>query len=913
MRSPLFVFHQGQFSGPPKRYEGRPSLFCQISALFRVYSHGEGLSLFTDNNPRTDNMENQAEFTFACPHCGQHLAAEPDMIGVELECPSCGKAIRVPGLSVEESLVEGGGVASAPTASTGEDVGRKEVADENPFMHDWEKAKEAARVGGEAAKEYSKKAWEASKERAKVGGEVAKEYSKKAWESSKEYSAKFVKSQRFKNVCASVKISVFFCLASVWFVLRGIGIGISRITAFVFSKAFKKPPRQLTPIATRASWIWKKTILPIDLRWRKYEGRRSKCVEGVSGFAAMGMGRRIACGLTGCALLALVAFQLINLDNHDDVQYFGDSSHNSSESASTSGGFSKQGSVEIKTRRLKSGAEKVLLSDYLYDVDDVAAVGNMATTSARRSESWHRLLDRAIQLPTGKWLYHPMPDGRVFQVALVSRTTEPADLLGIRFGGVAGDGKSGSTKGWEYRYTIRDFSSNSSIIAADRPFMWEGAPWAWQTGEMNKKFVSENAPYLEGGLNMLLPNSHEMESAIENLHPGTFVESKGWILGLRLTKPDGTPFSSFQYVAFPSLQVAAQIAGLGITDDIPVFKTFAPRDKRDIVLRQMSIHGHCLIGLADLLGDVRQILPAVALGKQFKDLLELALPLSMEEFKALENAAGENDTENFSKELDRIIACLKEIENRTASAKRDSDFKRYALDEDKAQKYEIACRRSELNSLWPSQCAIFYDIWDAAYSSREYKNFIRCAWQAFPDDVSFFVKDVKDGNPHFNTIVLEMLKYGDIYLQTPVQMITQSSYGDNYLKNLRARNQGAPKEGLNGEGRWVGDSRQNVLFSRYYSERFGGGGGCEFSLRTSKAEKEFLNLEIGDVIKSDGWIREILIENSVATRQDGKQGETRKIHFRNSSEAGNGSRMLYSSARTRLEIEESIRKSHENN
>ena len=37
-----------------------------------------------------------ATFKFACPHCGQHLEAEPDWVGMEVECPSCGKAIIVP-------------------------------------------------------------------------------------------------------------------------------------------------------------------------------------------------------------------------------------------------------------------------------------------------------------------------------------------------------------------------------------------------------------------------------------------------------------------------------------------------------------------------------------------------------------------------------------------------------------------------------------------------------------------------------------------------------------------------------------------------------------------------------------------------------------------------------------------------
>ena len=35
-------------------------------------------------------------FTFVCPHCGQHLEAEPDMVGMEFDCPGCGKVLAVP-------------------------------------------------------------------------------------------------------------------------------------------------------------------------------------------------------------------------------------------------------------------------------------------------------------------------------------------------------------------------------------------------------------------------------------------------------------------------------------------------------------------------------------------------------------------------------------------------------------------------------------------------------------------------------------------------------------------------------------------------------------------------------------------------------------------------------------------------
>lgn len=41
-------------------------------------------------------MDTDVNNTFNCPHCGQHLAAEPDMAGMTIDCPVCGKPIIVP-------------------------------------------------------------------------------------------------------------------------------------------------------------------------------------------------------------------------------------------------------------------------------------------------------------------------------------------------------------------------------------------------------------------------------------------------------------------------------------------------------------------------------------------------------------------------------------------------------------------------------------------------------------------------------------------------------------------------------------------------------------------------------------------------------------------------------------------------
>lgn len=41
---------------------------------------------------------------FSCPHCGQHLAVESDMAGLEFDCPSCGKKVIVPRSKVKEEV-----------------------------------------------------------------------------------------------------------------------------------------------------------------------------------------------------------------------------------------------------------------------------------------------------------------------------------------------------------------------------------------------------------------------------------------------------------------------------------------------------------------------------------------------------------------------------------------------------------------------------------------------------------------------------------------------------------------------------------------------------------------------------------------------------------------------------------------
>lgn len=45
--------------------------------------------------PQEDNVVADGDIRFLCRHCGQHLAADPNMLGTTVVCPSCEKEIEV--------------------------------------------------------------------------------------------------------------------------------------------------------------------------------------------------------------------------------------------------------------------------------------------------------------------------------------------------------------------------------------------------------------------------------------------------------------------------------------------------------------------------------------------------------------------------------------------------------------------------------------------------------------------------------------------------------------------------------------------------------------------------------------------------------------------------------------------------
>lgn len=62
-----------------------------------------------DAQPRDAGVS--GDFKMACPHCSQHLAATEDLVGIEIECPSCSKPIQI--VKPGQSAASGDGPAAS--------------------------------------------------------------------------------------------------------------------------------------------------------------------------------------------------------------------------------------------------------------------------------------------------------------------------------------------------------------------------------------------------------------------------------------------------------------------------------------------------------------------------------------------------------------------------------------------------------------------------------------------------------------------------------------------------------------------------------------------------------------------------------------------------------------------------------
>jgi hypothetical protein len=47
-----------------------------------------------------------SELKFSCPHCDQHLQADEQLSGRQIQCPSCNKLIRIPKVPGKTALYD---------------------------------------------------------------------------------------------------------------------------------------------------------------------------------------------------------------------------------------------------------------------------------------------------------------------------------------------------------------------------------------------------------------------------------------------------------------------------------------------------------------------------------------------------------------------------------------------------------------------------------------------------------------------------------------------------------------------------------------------------------------------------------------------------------------------------------------
>lgn len=514
------------------------------------------------------------------------------------------------------------------------------------------------------------------------------------------------------------------------------------------------------------------------------------------------------------------------------------------------------------------------LSDYTFDPSQVAAFfdRNGGMTSAKKVKFERELFEKGLPQPWGaRLLYHAIPDGTVFEVETVyERVDDNPEVIAIELSLVSDDGSR-----WEYCHTagcLPETGDYSIYRGSD----WPQAPWKKQDRTWQETFIRTCYPGRSYGFSprLWVYRSASSEEKLKTLNAGSFLLSQGWFVGLLVADaPNERPALRGQYMLFPSESDVLAIAHRGKPESVVEFNIVPPRDKRDIILSRMVKNHGRLVGLVGLLKAAKKHLKKIQPGEAFGRIVEECV--GRDYFKELVHAAYGSEKGTFDVELDRAIRKLSELEDRCKSAAiLEPGFDDYELD--MAATLDLKRDGPKLGNMLRRVRTFEEKLWGVAHSSKRYKDYYRCAFQAFPDDVSFVVRDVKSFRL-FWMVTLEAL----VYDQVPY--IWRSS----------------------GDRKWTEDPRQDHFFWTYMRERFGGGEGTnEYVLCLPKTRTDVEDWDPGRIIKSDGWIRETLLENSVVTkRQNGREWKenTREVHL--SSHSSVGPSVLWTSLKDRLDIE----------
>lgn len=473
-----------------------------------------------------------------------------------------------------------------------------------------------------------------------------------------------------------------------------------------------------------------------------------------------------------------------------------------------------------------------ILSKHLYDPEEVKnRWDNSKLTSIKRTELARQFCERGLSQNNdqrARLLYHAVPDGVYFIVekihigSFVDGTTPFVVTLSI-----FGEDRS---QRWEHYNSISDPVHNT--------------PWGCQSREWRKSFEEYLFPAMsflrQEDYKMILDDNASAFEAARNLNIGTMVESKGWVAGLEVSDLKGKPNVGHPYYyLFPSAEVAFAFANGDAQrnqEGCPKFKVVQPQNDADKLLARIDFwNSRGLVGMKQLLMDIKASLNRIPLGKRFYEALKFYV-IKADDFPALHEAVEQGERLRFEKELAAAIARLVQIESRPTKAKvRDNA----ATIEAMAWEHEHGKFESGSKNVLR-----FETIWSLTSASPLYKDYIHTFSIAFPDDVAFVVKDVKEGN-WYNTVILRALVYGE----TPDGQQTP----------------------------WTDDKRQDKLFWKYMAKRFGNGD--TYCLRIPCSKREVADWQQGKILKSDGWIREVSVENSVSVLNNGRKQSNRKVHF----------------------------------
>ncbi len=515
------------------------------------------------------------------------------------------------------------------------------------------------------------------------------------------------------------------------------------------------------------------------------------------------------------------------------------------------------------------------LSDFTFDPGKVAAFfdrdGGM--TSVKKAKFENEMFEKGLPQPWGaRLLYHAIPDGTVFKVDTVyEKVDDNPDCIAIKLDLVGSEGYD-----WEYCNTAGNLPTTGSYYT-HRGSDWPQAPWKKQDRNWEESFRKTCFPGQAYPRNMMLWvfRSGVAEEKISKLNSGSFLLSKGWFVGLNVQ--DGAnerPALRGYYMLFPSEGDALALAHRGPEGTSPNLDIVPPRDKRDVLLNRMVKTKGNLVGLTVLLKAAKKHLANVQPGEALGDIVSECVGSSW--FNSLVSAARGNDKAKFAAELDAAIRKLSDIEDRCRSAAvLEPGFNEHELD--LAASLQFEKDQNKFRKFWTFE----EKLWKNSLGSELYKDYIHCAYQAFPDEVSFAVRDVKSGRL-FWTVELEAIEFGEI----PIVLRDSTKI------------------------KWEGDTRQDRFFWYYMRERFGGGNGIgNYVLRLPKSRRDVEDWEPGQIVKSDRWIRETLLENSVVTkRQNGREWKENEREVYLSASHKVGPTVLYTSLQDRLEIEKAALK-----